>query len=78
MTDCSYDMKGAKGHSGFPERSYGKYSSQLVAKGYRVARVEQTETPDMLAIRNKKTGGKACKVVAREMCSIMSKGKCVQ
>lgn len=68
-------MKGTKGHSGFPEVSYGKYASMLVAKGYRVARVEQTETPDMLKERNKSAGkGAASKVVARELCSIMSKG----
>lgn len=47
----------------------------MVAKGYRVARVEQTETPEMLQERNSgKSGGKKDKVVAREMCSIMSKG----
>jgi DNA mismatch repair protein MSH6 len=39
-------MKGAQAHSGFPEISYGKYVEALVAKGYKVARVEQTETPD--------------------------------
>jgi DNA mismatch repair protein MSH6 len=67
-------MKGEKAHSGFPEISYGKFANALVAKGYRVARVEQTETPDMLAARNKRTGGVKAKVVAREMCSVMSKG----
>jgi len=36
-------MKGSKAHSGFPEVSYGKFASALVSKGYRVARVEQTE-----------------------------------
>jgi DNA mismatch repair protein MSH6 len=44
---------------------------------YRVARVEQTETPDMLKDRNaqlKKQQKPSSKVVAREMCSIMSKG----
>jgi DNA mismatch repair protein MSH6 len=39
-----------------------------------VARVEQTETPEMLKIRNSKQIGKKDKVVARELCSIMSKG----
>eukprot|EP01032_Pedospumella_encystans_P012451 gene12451-14405_t len=67
-------MKGTKAHSGFPEVSYGKYASQLVAKGYRVARVEQTETPEMLKERNDSGKGKKDKVVAREMCSVMSKG----
>lgn len=67
-------MKGTKAHSGFPEVSYGKYSSILVTKGYRVARVEQTETPEMLKERNDSKGGKKDKVVARELCSIMTKG----
>ena len=67
-------MKGSKAHSGFPEVSYGKFASILVSKGYRVARVEQTETPEMLSERNAKKTGKKDKVVAREMCSIMSKG----
>lgn len=45
-----------------------------MSKGYRVARVEQTETPEMLKDRNDSKSGKKDKVVAREMCSIMSKG----
>lgn len=55
-------MKGTKGHSGFPEIAYGKFSSALVEKGYRVARVEQTETPDMLKERNAMKGGTKDKV----------------
>lgn len=66
-------MKGSKGHSGFPEISYGKFASILVDKGYKVARVEQTETPEMLKERNS-TSGKKDKVVKREICSIMTKG----
>ncbi|TMW60695.1 hypothetical protein Poli38472_000737 [Pythium oligandrum] len=66
-------MKGEKAHSGFPEIAYAKMSSQLVEKGYRVARVEQTETPDMLKERNSKSSTKA-KVVRREMCSLLSPG----
>jgi len=67
-------MKGYKAHSGFPEISYSKYSTQLVMKGYKVARIEQTETPEMLKERNAKKGGKADKVVSREICAILSKG----
>eukprot|EP01040_Poterioochromonas_malhamensis_P014138 gene14138-15631_t len=68
-------MKGSKAHSGFPEVSYGKFASILVSKGYRVARIEQTETPDMLKERNESAGkGKKDKVVARELCAIMTKG----
>lgn len=40
-------------HTGFPEVAYGKYSVALVERGYKVARVEQTETPDMMAERYK-------------------------
>ena len=67
-------MKGYKGHSGFPEISYGKYSHQLVSKGFRVARIEQTETPEMLKERNARKSGKADKVVAREICAVLTKG----
>ncbi|CAH0489326.1 unnamed protein product [Peronospora farinosa] len=66
-------MKGDKAHSGFPEIAYSKMSSQLVAKGYRVARVEQTETPDMMKVRNSTSATKA-KVVRREVCSLLSIG----
>jgi DNA mismatch repair protein MSH6 len=68
-------MKGTKAHSGFPETSYGRSASILVSKGYRVARVEQTETPDMLKERNQtSSAAKKDKVVTRELCSIMTKG----
>ncbi len=41
---------------GFPEIAYGKFAAQLVEKGYRVARVEQTETPEGMKEYNKKCG----------------------
>ncbi|CAB1338447.1 unnamed protein product [Coregonus sp. 'balchen'] len=46
-------MKGAWAHSGFPEIGFGRFSDGLVQKGYKVARVEQTETPDMMEARCK-------------------------
>jgi DNA mismatch repair protein MSH6 len=46
-------MRGAQGHSGFPETSYGKFANILVQRGYRVMRIEQTETPKALAESNK-------------------------
>ena len=64
-------------HAGFPEISYGPNADKLVRAGYKVARVEQTETPDMLAERKKKIkkrGGKTPKVVNREVCSILTLG----
>lgn len=46
-------MKGDFAHSGFPEKAYGRFSASLIDKGYKVARVEQTETPDMMNERCK-------------------------
>lgn len=61
-------MKGAIAHSGFPESAYGVMSGRLIDKGYKVARVEQTETPEQLAERKKKTStGKKPQVVNREV-----------
>ncbi len=72
--DCIY-MRGFSAHAGFPETAFGRFSEALVARGYRIARIEQTETPDQLAERKKKiTSGKKPQVVMREMCSIKSRG----
>lgn len=69
-------MKGQAAHAGFPEIGYGKFTEKLVQAGYKVARVEQTETPDMLKERKKNTrkGAKKPSVVNREVCSIVSSG----
>jgi DNA mismatch repair protein MSH6 len=67
-------MKGLEGHSGFPESAYGKMCEQLINAGYKVARVEQTETPDQLKIRNKSSKGKNAGVVNREVCAVSTVG----
>lgn len=69
-------MKGHCAHAGFPEISYGAMADKLVRAGYKVARVEQTETPEQLAIRKKscRRGTPAPKVVNREVCSILTLG----
>lgn len=51
-------MKGETAHAGFPEAAYSKFSNMLVNKGYRVARVEQTETPQQMKERNRSGGQK--------------------
>lgn len=69
-------MKGHIAHAGFPEISYGPMADKLVRAGFKVARVEQTETPAML-LERKKTNGrgtKTPKVVNREVCSVMTLG----
>ncbi|XP_013186180.1 probable DNA mismatch repair protein Msh6 [Amyelois transitella] len=69
-------MKGEFAHSGFPESAYARMASTLVSKGYKVARVEQTETPEMMQERCKKTGqnSKWDKVVRREICQVTLRG----
>ncbi|XP_075391847.1 DNA mismatch repair protein Msh6 [Tenrec ecaudatus] len=69
-------MKGNWAHSGFPEIAFGRYSDSLVQKGYKVARVEQTETPEMMEARCRKMAhvSKHHRVVRREICRIITKG----
>ncbi|XP_054714457.1 DNA mismatch repair protein Msh6-like [Uloborus diversus] len=69
-------MKGEFAHSGFPEIAYGRFSECLVQKGYKVARVEQTETPQMMEERckNMNRPTKFDKVVNREICQVTTKG----
>lgn len=69
-------MKGNWAHSGFPEIGFARFSDVLVQKGYKVARVEQTETPEMMEARCK-TMAKPTKfdrVVKREVCRIITRG----
>ncbi|KAL7558432.1 hypothetical protein ACA910_015774 [Epithemia clementina (nom. ined.)] len=68
-------MKDHLAHAGFPEKSYGVMADKLMRAGYKVARVEQTETPEMLKERKKLVKGKdSPKVVNREVCSILTLG----
>ncbi|NWR49776.1 MSH6 protein, partial [Regulus satrapa] len=69
-------MKGTWAHSGFPETAFGRFSDVLVQKGYKVVRVEQTETPEMMEARCKSMGHSTRfdKVVRREICRIITKG----
>lgn len=68
-------MKGNFAHSGFPEIAFGRYSDTLVNKGYKVGRVEQTETPDQNALRIKKNAlPRQEKTLRREICRIITKG----
>jgi len=69
-------MRGEVAHAGFPEVAYSRYAATLVEKGYKVARIEQTETPAMMEERVKKLhkATKFDKVVEREVCQVSSKG----
>ncbi|KAM9364542.1 DNA mismatch repair protein Msh6 [Pholidichthys leucotaenia] len=69
-------MKGTWAHSGFPEIGFARFSDVLVQKGYKVARVEQTETPEMMEARCKTLAKptKFDRVVRREVCRIITRG----
>ncbi|KAI4503557.1 hypothetical protein M0802_000960 [Mischocyttarus mexicanus] len=69
-------MRGEFAHSGFPEIGYGRFSTGLIERGYKIARIEQTETPDMMTQRCSKMSKvtKYDKVVKREICQISTKG----
>ncbi|XP_071443543.1 DNA mismatch repair protein Msh6 [Hetaerina americana] len=69
-------MKGDFAHSGFPEIAYSRFAPLLVEKGYQVARVEQTETPNLMEERCKTMSRptKFDRVVKRELCQITTKG----
>lgn len=51
-------------------------ATPLIERGYKVARIEQTETPDMMIERTKQMTRptKFDKVVRREMCQVITKG----
>lgn len=69
-------MKGDFAHSGFPEQSFNRMANSLVSRGFKVARCEQTETPDMMNERVKQTHRptKFDKVVKREICQVVNRG----
>lgn len=69
-------MRGEFAHSGFPEQAFNRMSTSLVERGYKVARVEQTETPATMEQRVKKMAKatKFDKVVSREVCQVINKG----
>ena len=73
-------MKGEQAHCGFPELAFGKYSEALVAKGFNIARVEQTETPEGTKARVQRLKKKATKVskadqtMRREVCQVTTPG----
>lgn len=53
LTEPFFFCQGEQAHSGFPEIAYSRYADMLIQKGYKVARIEQTETPDMMTERVK-------------------------
>lgn len=70
-------MKGDQPHAGFPEANYHSHAERLARAGYKVAVIEQTETPDQLKVRNeelKRRNQKQAKVVNRELVAVLTQG----
>ena len=73
----NYMANQTRPHCGFPEAALDKYLGLLVQAGYQVGRVEQTETPQDLAVANKNGKAKAGKqknVVGRHLFQIYTLG----
>ncbi|KAL0818931.1 hypothetical protein ABMA28_008234 [Loxostege sticticalis] len=74
----SYMNQGA--HTSFVESGYPRMAAALVYKGYKVARIEQTETPEIVLERCKKMGSSCTKwdkIIIREICQVEVKGALV-
>eukprot|EP00828_Plagiopyla_frontata_P019061 TRINITY_DN2437_c0_g1_i4.p1 TRINITY_DN2437_c0_g1~~TRINITY_DN2437_c0_g1_i4.p1 ORF type:complete len:438 (-),score=51.47 TRINITY_DN2437_c0_g1_i4:1213-2526(-) len=64
-------------HAGFPEKCLEKYATQLVHLGYKIAVVEQTETPTEMTQRiqqERKSNQKSQKTIKREIIQILTIG----
>ncbi|KAI9301123.1 muts domain V-domain-containing protein [Cunninghamella echinulata] len=63
---------------GVPEKSFDFWASQFVAKGYKVARVDQLETAIGKTLRERNDAdGKADKVIRRELTAVLTAGTLV-
>ena len=60
-------------HVGFPEKALDYKAEKLVAAGFKIAVIEQTETPEQLKNRVK-SGQKEEKTIKRELCNVYTKG----
>ncbi|KAI8335064.1 muts domain V-domain-containing protein [Chlamydoabsidia padenii] len=62
---------------GVPESSFDHWASQFVAKGYKVARVDQMENAIGKSLREKAALSKEDKVIRRELTSVLTAGTLV-
>ena len=84
VTHCGLTfMRGKFAHAGFPEVRFEHFTSMLLNKGFKVARVEQTETQEQNKERvkrsedwvgKKKSLSKFEKQTRREVCRIETPG----
>jgi DNA mismatch repair protein MSH6 len=62
---------------GVPENSFHHWASQFIAKGYKVAKVEQMENSVGKQIRDKQTNKKEDKIIKRELTCVLTSGTLV-
>ena len=62
--------QGEQPHCGFPEVNFLMHAERLVRAGLRVVVVEQTETPDMLRIRNEQRPAGQSKVTCISLTAL--------
>lgn len=63
---------------GVPEASLDLWANQFVAKGYKIARVDQMESKLSKDMRERDGGGgKAAKIINRELASVLTSGTLV-
>ena len=60
-------------HVGFPEKALEKKAEKLVTAGFKIAVIEQTETPEEMKERFK-SGDKGEKTIKRKLCNVYTKG----
>ena len=77
MKECNLLlMKKDYAHCGFPEIGFERHANILVDRGFKIARIEQVETPKMMEERCRKMNRptKFDKVVRRKICEKVSSG----
>ncbi|KAI9280014.1 muts domain V-domain-containing protein [Sporodiniella umbellata] len=62
---------------GVPEMSFDYWAAQFIAKGYKVAKVDQMETAIGKSMREKGGVGKQDKIIRRELTSVLTAGTLV-
>lgn len=62
---------------GVPEATFDWWAGKFVAAGYRIARVDQTETSISKGMKDRQSSAKADKIIKRELSSILTAGTLV-
>ncbi|ORZ30073.1 muts domain V-domain-containing protein [Catenaria anguillulae PL171] len=66
--------RGAMRMAGVPESAFEEWAAKFIARGYRVAKVVQSENAIAKAIRDKQATTKADKIIHRELTCVLTPG----